>query len=256
MCDIFICWNDNGWTDHHHHHHPLLPVVFLFISISLPSSLLQTTAGWGLPEATHSRVTLLPSVWTMSELLRLSTIRGGTETNILTGSFHTRQIGFQPICWTNIHPSQFWFRFCNEGICQSFKTPARAQHKVEKLCQPDYYGVLIWWLACTELTGRANLAECETAIVEWTNNYLPTTWRLPSLVLALAVLIWHIYWPSSDRSTSLIRLQQIKTFPTPSLSVSPNLICKFQTLWPSWLTPILGFLVITLFCTVRMALLS
>jgi hypothetical protein len=32
---------------------------------------------------------------------------------------------------------------------------------------------------------------------------LPTTCRFPSLVLALAVLIWHIYWPSSDLSTSL-----------------------------------------------------
>lgn len=57
----------------------LLPVLFLSMVISLASSLLQTTSGSGEPEATHSRVTLLPSVCTMSELLRLSTILGGTE---------------------------------------------------------------------------------------------------------------------------------------------------------------------------------
>ena len=55
------------------------PVLFLSTVISLASSLLQTTSGSGDPEATHSRVTLLPSVWTMSELLRLSTILGGTR---------------------------------------------------------------------------------------------------------------------------------------------------------------------------------
>ena len=54
------------------------PVLFLSTLISRPSSLLQTMSGWGLPVARHSTVTLLPSVWTMSELLRLSTIRGGT----------------------------------------------------------------------------------------------------------------------------------------------------------------------------------
>ena len=32
-----------------------------------------------------------------------------------------------------------------------------------------------------------------------------------------------------------------------------NLIWRFQTLWPSWLTPMRGFRVITLFCTVRIA---
>ena len=55
------------------------PVLFLSTVISLASSLLQTTSGSGDPEATHSRVTLLPSVCTMSELLRLSTILGGTR---------------------------------------------------------------------------------------------------------------------------------------------------------------------------------
>ena len=56
----------------------LIPVVFLSMVISLASSLRHTTSGSGEPEATHSSVTLLPSVCTMSELLRLSTIRGGT----------------------------------------------------------------------------------------------------------------------------------------------------------------------------------
>ena len=57
----------------------VIPVVFLSMVISLASSLRQTTSGSGLPWVAHSRVTLLPSVWTMSELLRLSTILGGTD---------------------------------------------------------------------------------------------------------------------------------------------------------------------------------
>ena len=50
----------------------------------------------------------------------------------------------------------------------------------------------------------------------------PTTWRLPSLVMARAVLIWHMYWPSSLLSTSRM--------------------CRFHTLCPSCDTPIRGFL--------------
>ena len=61
-----------------------------------------------------------------------------------------------------------------------------------------------------------------THTTHWSLINSPTTWRLPSLVLARAVLIWHMYWPSSLLSTSLM--------------------CRFHTLWPSWLTPILGFL--------------
>lgn len=46
----------------------------------LPSSRFQMTLGSGLPLAEHSRVTLLPSVCTLSPLLRWSLMRGGTET--------------------------------------------------------------------------------------------------------------------------------------------------------------------------------
>ena len=47
--------------------------------ISALSSLFQVTMGLGLPFAVHSKVTLLPSVLTLSPLLRLSSILGGTE---------------------------------------------------------------------------------------------------------------------------------------------------------------------------------
>ncbi len=58
-----------------------IPLTFLAFSMLmfLPSSRFQVTTGLGLPRAAHSRVTLEPSVRTLSPLLRLSTMRGGTE---------------------------------------------------------------------------------------------------------------------------------------------------------------------------------
>ena len=59
-------------------------------------------------------------------------------------------------------------------------------------------------------------------VLRCTVLHSPTTWRLPSLVMARAVLIWHMYWPSSLLSTSRM--------------------CRFHTLCPSCDTPIRGFL--------------
>ena len=58
----------------------------LSMSILLPSCLLHVTRGSGLPLAVHSRVTLLPSVLTLSPLDRLSSIFGGTRIEVRTVS--------------------------------------------------------------------------------------------------------------------------------------------------------------------------
>lgn len=59
----------------------LSPEMFRDLSVLIlrPFSLFHVTLGWGLPRAVHSKVTLLPSVLTLSPLLKLSSIRGGTE---------------------------------------------------------------------------------------------------------------------------------------------------------------------------------
>lgn len=65
---------------------------------------------------------------------------------------------------------------------------------------------------------------------------LPTTCKYPYCVLAVTVLIWHMYFPLSSSCTSLI--------------------CRYHVLCLSCDTAILGFLVITWLCTVRIALWS
>jgi hypothetical protein len=63
---------------------------FLALSMMMlfPSCLLHVILGLGLPRAVHSRVTLLPSVRTLSPLLKLSSMRGGTEKGESYNSSH------------------------------------------------------------------------------------------------------------------------------------------------------------------------
>ena len=93
-------------------------------------------------------------------------------------------------------------------------------HLVETFPSPvqHYDQVLCTVLYCTVLC----CAVLYCAVLYCAVLHSPTTWRLPSLVMARAVLIWHMYWPSSLRSTSRM--------------------CRFHTLCPSCDTPIRGFL--------------
>ena len=82
------------------------------MEISRESSRRQTTSGSGLPDATHSRVTLDPSVCTMSEELRLSTMRGGTA-NKFDCCYQRWEIQNSDICaifvlFLNFEIWQFW----------------------------------------------------------------------------------------------------------------------------------------------------
>lgn len=73
------------WHKCNGHYRWFIPEMLLALSmlIGSPFSRFQVTMGVGLPVAWHSRVTSLPSVRTLSELLCESSILGGTwKTNV------------------------------------------------------------------------------------------------------------------------------------------------------------------------------